>query len=191
LGELVEALAERRMDVLCVQETRWRSDCRFFGAIGKRYKLFLMGNEAKTDGAGIFLAEKWADSVVRVERHSERILVLKMVLGDRLLYVSSVYAPHTGKPCRAVIESDDGRITHLLAAALQTWTSAQSSTTRVQSMLITVSMFLLAVSPATAGKAMSSRMARVLVCVTTFCTHVCISLPWHFFGIIWIKLKLM
>ena len=38
LGELVEALAERRMDVLCVQETRWRSDCRLLGAIGKRYK---------------------------------------------------------------------------------------------------------------------------------------------------------
>ena len=36
----------------------------------------------KTDGVGIFVAEKWADSVVRVERHSERIMVLKMVLGD-------------------------------------------------------------------------------------------------------------
>jgi len=33
-GELVEALAERRMDVACVQEARWRgSGCRFFGAI--------------------------------------------------------------------------------------------------------------------------------------------------------------
>jgi len=40
-GELVGALAERRMDVACVQETRWIvSGCRFFGAIGKRYKLF-------------------------------------------------------------------------------------------------------------------------------------------------------
>ena len=58
----------------------------------------LMGNEAKTDGVGIFVAEKWADSVVTVERHSERILVLKLVVGDRLLYVFSVYAPHTGKP---------------------------------------------------------------------------------------------
>jgi len=57
-----------------------------------------MGNEAKTDGVGIFVAEKWADSVVRVERHSERILVLTMVLGDRLLNVFSVYAPHAGKP---------------------------------------------------------------------------------------------
>ena len=90
LGELVEALAERRMDVVCVQEIRWRSDCRLFDAIGKRYKLFLMGNEAKTDGVGIFVAEKRADSVVRVERHSERNLVLKMVLGDRLLNVFSV-----------------------------------------------------------------------------------------------------
>ena len=83
----MEALAERQMDVVCVQETTWRSDCRLFGTIGKRYKLFLMGNEAKTDGVGIFVAKKWVDSVVRVERHSERILVLKMVLGDRLLNV--------------------------------------------------------------------------------------------------------
>jgi len=79
-GELVEALAERRMDVACVQETRWRgSGCRFFGAISKRYKLFWMGSKAKTDGIGIFVAEKWVDCVVSVERHSERVLVLKMV----------------------------------------------------------------------------------------------------------------
>ena len=48
-------------------------------------------------GVGIFVAEKWVDSVVSVERHSERILVLKMV-GDRLLNVFTVYAPHSGKP---------------------------------------------------------------------------------------------
>ena len=52
----------------------------------------------KTEGVEIFVAEKWVDSVVSVERHSERILVLKMVLGDRLLNVFTVYAPHSGKP---------------------------------------------------------------------------------------------
>jgi len=87
LGELVEALAERRMDVLCVQETRWRSDCRLFGAIGKKCRLFLMGDGAGTDGVGVFVAERWADGVVGVEGHSERVVVLKMVLGDRLLDV--------------------------------------------------------------------------------------------------------
>jgi len=59
-----------------------------------------MGSKAKTDGVGIFVAEKWVDSVVSVERHSERILVLKMVLGDCLLNVFTVYAPHSGKPER-------------------------------------------------------------------------------------------
>jgi len=67
LGELVEALAERRMDVACVKKLGGEvvaSGCRFFGAIGKRYKLFWMGSKAKTDGVGIFVAEKWVDSVV-------------------------------------------------------------------------------------------------------------------------------
>ena len=82
-----------------MQEIRWRgSSCRYFGTTGKRYKLFWMGSEAKTEGVGIFVAEKWVDSVVSVERHSERILVLKMVLSDRLLNVFTVYAPHSGKP---------------------------------------------------------------------------------------------
>jgi len=77
-GELVEALAERWMDVVCVQETRWRgSECRFFGAVVKRYKLFWMGSKAKTDGVGIFVADKSVDSVVSVVRHNERVLVLK------------------------------------------------------------------------------------------------------------------
>jgi len=54
----MEALAERRVDVACVQETRWRdSGCRFFGAIGKKYNMFWMGSKAKTDGVGIFVAE--------------------------------------------------------------------------------------------------------------------------------------
>jgi len=57
-GELVQALAEKRMDVACVKETQWRgSRCRFFGAIGKRYKLLWMGSKAKTDVVGIFVAE--------------------------------------------------------------------------------------------------------------------------------------
>ena len=69
--------------MVCDQRTRWRgSGCRFSGAIGKRYKLFWMESKAKTDGVGIFVAEKWVDSVVSVERHSERVLVMKMVSGD-------------------------------------------------------------------------------------------------------------
>jgi len=49
-----------------------------------------MGSKVRTDGAGIFIGEKWVDSVVSVERHSERVLVLKMVLGDCILNVLTV-----------------------------------------------------------------------------------------------------
>jgi len=47
---------------------------------------------------GIFVAEKWVDSVIRVERHSKRVLILMMVLDNGLLNVLMIYAPHSGKP---------------------------------------------------------------------------------------------
>jgi len=72
--------------------------CWFFGAVGKRYKLFWVGSKAKTDGVGILVAEKWVDSVVIVERHNEKVLVLKTDLGDSVLNVFMVYAPDSGKP---------------------------------------------------------------------------------------------
>ena len=56
-----------------------------------------MGGEEKSDGVGIFVAEKWVDSVVSVERHSKSVLNLRMVLDNGLLNVLMVYAPHSGK----------------------------------------------------------------------------------------------
>jgi len=38
------------------------------------------------------------DSVLNVERHSKRVLILKMVLDNGLLNVLTVYAPHSRKP---------------------------------------------------------------------------------------------
>jgi len=44
-----------------------------------------MRGEERSDGVGIFVAEKSVDSVVNVERHSKRVLILKMVLQFMLL----------------------------------------------------------------------------------------------------------
>jgi len=57
-----------------------------------------MGGKDRFDGVGMFVAEKWVDSVVKVKRHSERVLILKMVLGNSLMNVLTVYAPNSGKP---------------------------------------------------------------------------------------------
>jgi len=96
--ELMEALVDREVDVRCIQETRWRgSGCRFFGAQGKRYKLFWMGGKDRSDGVGMFVAEKWVDSVEKVERLSERVLILKMVLDNSFMNVLTVFSLG-GKP---------------------------------------------------------------------------------------------
>ena len=58
----------------------------------------MVGKE-KSDGVGIFVADKWVDSVVSVETHSERVMILTMVINGLLnvLINITVYAPHTGK----------------------------------------------------------------------------------------------
>jgi len=86
---------DRKVDVAYIQETRWKG-CKFCGAKGKRYQLFWMGDEERLDGVGIFIAEKLVDSVVSVERHSKRVLILKMILDNGLLNVLMVYAPRSG-----------------------------------------------------------------------------------------------
>jgi len=71
-GEVAEALSDRKVDVACIQETRWKGNgCKFYEAKGKRYKLFWMGGKERLDGVGIFVAEKWVDGVVSVESHSK------------------------------------------------------------------------------------------------------------------------
>ena len=54
-------------------------------------KSFITGGHA----VGIFVAEKWVDSVLSVERHSKRVLILRMVLDNGLLNIFTVYAPHS------------------------------------------------------------------------------------------------
>jgi len=49
-----------------------------------------MGGKVRSDGVGIFVAEKWVDS--------KRVLNLRMVLDNGLLNVLTVYAPHSEKP---------------------------------------------------------------------------------------------
>ena len=56
-GEVVEAPSNRKVDAACIEETR-RKGRKFYGAKGKRYKLFWMGGEERLDGVVIFVAEK-------------------------------------------------------------------------------------------------------------------------------------
>jgi len=76
-----------------------------------------MGVEERSDSVRTFVAEKWVDSVVNVERHSKRVLILKMVLDSDLLNVLTVYA-HSGKQ-EEVKESFWNELFHLVSCIPQ------------------------------------------------------------------------
>ena len=68
--------------------------------VGKdsKYKFLWIGNEKGTAGVGLLLAEKWVDSVVEINRVSDRICTININVGASILTVLSVYmyAPQSG-----------------------------------------------------------------------------------------------
>ena len=50
----------------------------------------------KASGVGVLLAEKWVDKVYDIKRVSDRIMLIKLLVGEAVLTVLSVYAPQTG-----------------------------------------------------------------------------------------------
>ena len=79
--EIAEVCMRRKLDILCVQETRWAGNTsRAVREIGHGYKLFYSGEENKDNGVGIILSPEMKDKVVEVKRHSSRTMAMKMVV---------------------------------------------------------------------------------------------------------------
>ena len=47
-------------------------------------------------GVGILLAEKWVEAIFDAKRVSDRIMLIKLVVGKSIVTVLSVYAPQAG-----------------------------------------------------------------------------------------------
>src|SRR5208282_3118806 len=87
-GEVVEMVSRRKLDFCCVQKTRWKGeDARLLGGEGMRYKLFWKGSERGVYDVGIFAAEQYIYKVVEVRRESDRVIILKVLLGKTVLNV--------------------------------------------------------------------------------------------------------
>ena len=96
-GEIVEMLEQRRVDVCCVQETRWKgASVRLLTGKQHRYTLSWVGNNEGVGGVGILLAEKWIGKVIEVVRVCDIIIKLRLVIGDTTTTVISAYAPQSG-----------------------------------------------------------------------------------------------
>ncbi|KAK3540502.1 hypothetical protein QTP70_032462 [Hemibagrus guttatus] len=92
--ELADMMERRKMDILCVQETRWKgSKAR---SIGAGFKLFYYGVDSKRNGVGVVLKEEFVRNVLEVKSVSDRVMSLKLEIEGVMLNVVSGYAPQVG-----------------------------------------------------------------------------------------------
>ena len=102
-AEVVETLSRRGIDICCIQEHRLSggTDANQARAIvdkDSKYKLYWCGCQQGLGGVGILLAEKWIDKVLRVERFTERVMLLRLIIDGVIFSFFSLYAPQAGLP---------------------------------------------------------------------------------------------
>ncbi|XP_071680063.1 uncharacterized protein [Lolium perenne] len=85
----------RRVDVLCVQETKWKGQ-KAKEVEDTGFKLWYTGTTSNKNGVGILVNKSLRDGVVDVKRQGDRMILVKLVVGDLVLNVISAYAPQVG-----------------------------------------------------------------------------------------------
>ena len=91
--ELVQALHRRKVNIACIQETKWvgAKACEI-----DSYKLWYSRGTRARNGVGILVVKELTDRVVEVKRKSDRIMSIKLVLGAEVLNVICAYSPQMG-----------------------------------------------------------------------------------------------
>ena len=93
--EVVEMMERRRLEVLCIQETKWKGD-RARTMMGG-FKLLHAGGDERSNGVGIIVSEEISKTVVGVERWKGRIMMAWLIIRKQMMCVMSVYGPQTGR----------------------------------------------------------------------------------------------
>ena len=91
--ELVDVFRKRRVDVVCLQKTKWKGQ-KVKEIVG--YKLWYVGSDCRRNGVGIMVSEKYTSDVVEVKRFGDRLMTITLVVGSQPLNVICEYAPQVG-----------------------------------------------------------------------------------------------
>ena len=85
--ELADMMERRKVDILCVQETRWRgSKTR---SIRDGFKLFYHSVDGWRNGVGIILKEEYVKRVLELKRVSDRVMSMKLEIEGVMMNVVS------------------------------------------------------------------------------------------------------
>src|SRR5206468_934019 len=74
-----------------------RQSARTLEGDGHKYKFFWTGSKEGSSGVGILVAEKWLEKVVEVKRMNERLMLVRLTVGVRVVNIVSAYAPQAGR----------------------------------------------------------------------------------------------
>ena len=92
LRELVDVAIRMRVNILCVQKTKWKVQ-KAKEVEGTGFKLWYTGATSGRNGVGILIDRSLKDGVVEVKRRDDRIILVRLVVGVLVVNVISVYAP--------------------------------------------------------------------------------------------------
>ncbi|XP_057548222.1 uncharacterized protein LOC130826670 [Amaranthus tricolor] len=93
LLELANELSKYRIHVACVQETRWKGQ----KAKGiKGYKLWYAGLDGIRNEVGILVSNDILKQLVEVKRCNDRIMLVRIVVGEEIISIVSAYGPQVG-----------------------------------------------------------------------------------------------
>jgi hypothetical protein len=95
LRELVDVAITRCVNILFVQETKWKGQ-KAKEVEGSGFKLWYTGTTSGRNGIGILIDKSLKDGVVDVRRQGDRIILVRLVIGDLVLNVISGYAFQVG-----------------------------------------------------------------------------------------------
>lgn len=113
--ELERTLLKRRIDVLCVQETRWKNlqkKSRFLNGRSKNYKIFYYGTTQGQNGVGIIINKRYLQNIIDIKYVCDRIILVKLVIDNNIWNIISAYAPQVGldQPTKEAFWEELGKI---------------------------------------------------------------------------------
>jgi hypothetical protein len=92
LREIVDTMIRRRVNILYVQETKWKGQ-KTKEVEDTGFKLWYTGTTTNKNGVGIVLNKSLKDGVVDIKRQGDMIILVKLLVGDLVFNVISAYAP--------------------------------------------------------------------------------------------------
>ncbi|XP_042495185.1 craniofacial development protein 2-like [Macadamia integrifolia] len=91
--ELIDVMRGRMINIICIQETRWK------GKKGKAlddFKLWYLGDHSHRGGVGIIVDKDLKNDLVDVRRVGDMIIAIKLMLEKEVVNIISAYAPQVG-----------------------------------------------------------------------------------------------